>query len=76
MNMTRQILRYIRENALSVEAIVAATGVDRKMFSRQRPRSFNATEMLEVCNYLRMDPYRFWGERGHEEQLSENRAEK
>jgi hypothetical protein len=75
MKMTRQMIHYIRDNAISVEAIVAETGVERQMFSEHISRSFNATEMLEICNYLHMDPYYFWNEQEAGETLADGRRE-
>lgn len=60
MKMTRQIIHYIQDNALSVEAISQATGVEQSLFYGQRSRGFNATEMLELCRYLKRDPDYFW----------------
>lgn len=61
MHMTEQIIRYIQKNALSMEDIAKATGVELSLLQEQH-RSLNATELLEICNYLQMDPWMFYEE--------------
>ncbi len=54
--MTRKIIRYIREHALSVEEIAAATGVEAEIL-RDGKRALYASELLEICQYLKLDPW-------------------
>ena len=75
MRMTQYIICYIKKKALCVETIAEATGVQAQMLSGQCSRSFSASEMLEICNYLKVDPYDLWNEEWDEEKLSEGEAE-
>ncbi|MDE6026175.1 MAG: hypothetical protein K2G45_12085 [Lachnospiraceae bacterium] len=56
MDVTRQLINYITDNSLSVENISDATGVDLNILKNNGNRKLNATEMLEVCHYLQIDP--------------------
>lgn len=72
MQMTRRILCYIHSKALCTEKIAEETGVRLQMLSGQCQDSFSASEMLEICNYLQIDPYYFWGD--GEDELPEGDA--
>lgn len=56
MRMTRQIIKYIREHAVSVEEVAKETGVESEVLNTAR-RPLNATEFLEICHYLHIDPW-------------------
>lgn len=56
MNISKRIINYIEKNSLSIEMIADKTGVNVDLLSNNSKRKLNATEMLEVCNYLDIDP--------------------
>ncbi len=56
MDITKRIINYIEKNALSIEVIADKTGINADLLSDKSRRKLNATEMLEVCNYLDIDP--------------------
>lgn len=59
MHMTEQIIRYIQKNTLSMKEIEKETGVELSLLQEQH-RSLNATELLEICRYLQLDPWMFY----------------
>ena len=59
MNITKNVVKYINDNYLSVEEISKATGVNEHLLLDNEHRALNATEFLEVCSYLDVDPKRF-----------------
>lgn len=56
MHMTRKIIKYIREHAVSVEELARETGVELDVLNTAK-RPLNASEFLEICNYLHLDPW-------------------
>lgn len=56
MNISKRIINYIEKNSLSIEMIADKTGVNVDLLSNNSKRKLNATEMLEVCNFLDIDP--------------------
>ena len=56
MEITREIVEYIKKNNISVTEISEKTKVDINLLSGNSERKMNATEMLEVCSYLEIDP--------------------
>ena len=56
MGITERIINYIEKNSLSIEVIADKTGVNVDLLSNKNKRKLNATEMLEICNYLDIDP--------------------
>lgn len=56
MNISKKIINYIEKNSLSIEMIADKTGVNVDLLSNNSKRKLNATEMLEVCNFLDIDP--------------------
>lgn len=56
MDITKRIINYIEKNSLSIEVIADKTGVNVDLLSNKNKRKLNATEMLEICNYLDIDP--------------------
>lgn len=56
MDITKRIIDYIEKKSLSVEMIADKTGVNADLLSNKGKRKLNATEMLEVCNFLDIDP--------------------
>lgn len=56
MDITKRLINYIEKNSLSIKVIADKTGVNVDLLSNKSRRKLNATEMLEVCNYLDIDP--------------------
>lgn len=56
MEITKEIVDYIKKNNISVTEISEKTKVDINLLSGNSERKMNATEMLEVCSYLEIDP--------------------
>ncbi|MCM1083758.1 MAG: helix-turn-helix domain-containing protein [Clostridium sp.] len=56
MDITKRIINYIEKNSLSIEVVADKTGVSADLLSDNSKRKLNATEMLEICNYLDIDP--------------------
>ncbi len=56
MDISKRIIHYIEKNSLSIEMIADKTGVNVDLLSNKSKRKLNATEMLEICNYLDIDP--------------------
>ena len=56
MEITREIVEYIRKNNISAAEISENTKVDLDLLLGNADRKMNATEMLEICSYLGIDP--------------------
>lgn len=56
MHMTRKIIEYIGEHAVSVEELARETGVELDVLNAAG-RPLNATEFLKICHYLHLDPW-------------------
>ena len=56
MEITREIVEYIRRNNISAIDVSEKTKVDINLLLGKSDRKMNATEMLEVCSYLGIDP--------------------
>ncbi|MCM1287670.1 MAG: helix-turn-helix domain-containing protein [Clostridium sp.] len=56
MDITKRIINYIEKNSLSIEVVADKTGVSADLLSDNSKRKLNATEMLEICKYLDIDP--------------------
>ena len=56
MEITREIVEYIRKNNISAAEISENTKVDLDLLLGNTDRKMNATEMLEMCSYLGIDP--------------------
>ena len=51
-----EITEYIRKNNISAAEISENTKVDLDLLLGNTDRKMNATEMLEICSYLGIDP--------------------
>ena len=60
MEITRKIIAYIQKENISIKDLSRRTGVAEDVLSENAVRALNASEFLEVCNYLKKDPYDFW----------------
>ncbi|MBU5478195.1 hypothetical protein KQI69_03150 [Eubacterium sp. MSJ-13] len=56
MDITREIAEYIRKNNISAIEVSEKTMVDINLLLGKSERKMTATEMLEVCSYLGIDP--------------------
>ena len=56
MEITREIVEYIRKNNISAAEISENTKLDLDLLLGNADRKMNATEMLEICSYLGIDP--------------------
>ncbi len=56
MKTTRKLQLYIREHEVNIEELAEVTGVSKELMSGKVSRALNATELLEVCAYLKIDP--------------------
>ncbi len=56
MKTTRKLQLYIKEHEIRVDDIVEATGVEKALLNGEAERALNATELLEVCACLKIDP--------------------
>ncbi len=56
MDMTKKIIDYIDKNSISMEAVADETGVSIDLLKSNGKRKLNATEMLEICKFLDIDP--------------------
>ncbi len=54
--MTKKIIDYIDKNSISMEAVADETGVSIDLLKSNGKRKLNATEMLEICKFLDIDP--------------------
>lgn len=59
MEVTKEIVDYIRNNNISAMEISKKTKVDINLLLGNSDRKMNATEMLEICSYLGIDPLSF-----------------
>ena len=59
MEITREIVEYIRKNNISAAEISENKKVDLDLLLGNTDRKMNATEMLEICSYLGIDPLSF-----------------
>ena len=55
-NTTQKIREYISENQISINEIAEKTGVVKSKLEETSEESFNATEFLEICYFLKVDP--------------------
>lgn len=58
-NVTRMIAKYIDENNISLERIEKDTRVSVKKLIVNSNENLNATEFLDICDYLNLDPLVF-----------------
>ena len=56
MKMTKKIYQYIKIHRIDVEEVSKDTGIDRRVCQKEPLRPLNATELCEVCAYLRIQP--------------------
>ncbi|MCI5883253.1 MAG: hypothetical protein PUG66_07305 [Clostridiales bacterium] len=56
MKMTKKIYQYIKIHRIDVEEVSKDTGIDRRVFQKEPLRPLNATELCEVCAYLKIQP--------------------
>ncbi len=54
--MTKKIYRYMEIHRIDMEKVSKETGIDRKIFQKKPARPLNATELCEVCAYLKIQP--------------------
>lgn len=62
-NCTRLLAGYIKEKGISMASISKGTGISYDKLCRSlsaRIRPFRADELLKVCNFLEIDPMRFY----------------
>lgn len=55
-NTTQKIREYISENQISISEIAERTGVVKSKLEETSEENFNATEFLEICYFLKVDP--------------------
>ena len=55
-NTTQKIREYISENQISISEIAERTGVVISKLEETSEENFNATEFLEICYFLKVDP--------------------
>ena len=56
MKMTKKIYCYMKIHQIDIQKVSKETGIDRKIFQKQPVRPLNATELCEVCAYLKIQP--------------------
>ncbi|MGN1206423.1 MAG: helix-turn-helix domain-containing protein [Eubacterium sp.] len=56
MKMTKKIYHYMTIHQIDIEKVSKETGIDRKIFETQPMRPLNATELCELCAYLKIQP--------------------
>lgn len=56
MKMTKKIYQYMKIHRIDVEEVSKDTGIDRMVFQKEPLRPLNATELCEVCAYLKIQP--------------------
>mgnify|MGYP000628787957 CR=1 FL=1 len=54
--MTKKIYCYMKIHQIDIQKVSKETGIDRKIFQKQPVRPLNATELCEVCAYLKIQP--------------------
>lgn len=58
MSVSEKVINYIKLNNISVSRIAKDTGIEEeKLLGDKLP--FNATEFLELCFYLNVNPEEF-----------------
>ena len=55
-NTTQKIREYISENQISISEIAERKGVVKSKLEETSEENFNATEFLEICYFLKVDP--------------------
>ena len=53
---TQKLKYYISINQISINEIVENTGVSKRKLTDTSNAVFNATEFLEICCFLKVDP--------------------
>jgi len=56
MKMTKKIYQYMKIHKIDMQKVSKETGIDRKLFQKEPSRPLNATELCEVCSYLKIQP--------------------
>lgn len=55
-NATQKLRYYISRNQISLSDISENTGVSKSKLAETSKMDFNATEFLEICYFLNVDP--------------------
>lgn len=61
VNIEKNVLDYIDERGIKIEAVCRATGISRNVIQavKMRGRKLRADEFQKVCIFLQEDPKRF-----------------
>ena len=60
MEMKNKVLDYIEACEISVEHLSKVLQIDSKKFQRESKENWEAQELLQICNYLKIDPVNFY----------------
>lgn len=60
MEMKNKVLDYIETCGISVEHLSKVLQIDSKKFQRNNKEDWEAQELLQICNYLKIDPVNFY----------------
>ena len=60
MEMKNKVLDYIETCEISVEHLSKVLQIDSKKFQRDNKENWEAQELLQICNYLEVDPLTFY----------------
>ena len=55
-NTAQKLREYISKNQISISEMEEKTGVVRSKLYETSEENFNATEFLEICYFLKVDP--------------------
>ncbi|MBR1693269.1 MAG: hypothetical protein IJ711_10940 [Lachnospiraceae bacterium] len=58
-NAAKNLRAYISEHQISIPDIVSNTGVAKNKLQQTSKEDLNATEFLEICYFLKVDPRSF-----------------
>lgn len=63
MKMKNRIIEYMETCEISFDSLSDALDIDRNKFEKNNKQDWNAEELLKVCAYLQIDPWKFYEKR-------------
>ena len=60
MKMKNRIIEYMETCEISFDHLSDALKIDRNKFEKNSKKDWSAEELLEICDYLDIDPSQFY----------------
>ena len=55
-SVTKQLAEYLKNNQISTKQVAEHTGISEEKLLTDTTKTLNATEFLELCAYLNIQP--------------------